>query len=125
MNFLNEDINEDSDNDSENNNNNYNNNCKYFKLKIVLPKIKFKIDNLKIKINKLLDKQIIANLLQNKFKKWTKLIFFDLFSTKRFKIIMNNIMLNMYYKINKKKINLNHKSKRLHKNYEFFLSIIG
>ena len=102
--FLNEEKKE-NNNNSENSNNNY----KCYKLKIVLPKIKFKVDNLKLKINKLLNKQIIANLLENKFKNWKKLIFFDLFSTKRFKLMMNIIMLNMHYKITLKKINLNQK----------------
>ena len=118
--FLNEEQKENNDNNSENNDN-----YKCFKLKIVLPKIKFNVDNLKIKINKLLNKQIIAYLLQNKFKNWKKFIFFDLFSTKKFKIIMNIIMSNMYYKINLKKINLSHKYKRLNKDYEFFLTIFG
>ena len=40
-------------------NNNFNNIYKCFKLKIVLPKIKFSIDNLKIKISKFLNKHII------------------------------------------------------------------
>ena len=118
--FLNEEQKENNDNNSENNDN-----YKCFKLKIVLPKIKFNVDNLKIKINKLLNKQIIAYLLQNKFKNWKKFIFFDLFGTKKFKIIMNIIMSNMYYKINLKKINLSHKYKRLNKDYEFFLTIFG
>ena len=118
MDFINEEKKENSDNNLENSNNNY----KCFKLKIVLPKIKFKVDNLKIKINKLLNKQIIANLLRNKFKKWKKFIFFDLFGTKRFKLMMNLIMLNMYYKISLKKINLNPKYNRLNKDYEFFLT---
>ena len=59
-----EEIKENSENNLENNNN-----YKCFKLKIILPKIKFNVDNLKIKINKLLQKQIIANILKNKFKK--------------------------------------------------------
>ena len=118
--FLNEEKKE-NNNNSENSNNNY----KCYKLKIVLPKIKFKVDNLKLKINKLLNKQIIANLLENKFKNWKKLIFFDLFSTKRFKLMMNIIMLNMHYKITLKKINLNQKYNRLNKDYEFFLTKIG
>ena len=111
---------ENTDNNLENNNN-----YKYFKLKLVLPKIKFNVDNLKIKLTNLLNKHIIANLLQDKFKKWKKFIFFDLFSTKRFKIIMKIIMLNMHYKINLKKINLNPKYERLNKDYEFFLTEMG
>ena len=44
-----EEIKENSENNLENNNN-----YKCFKLKIILPKIQFNVDNLKIKINKLL-----------------------------------------------------------------------
>ena len=105
-------------------NNNFNNNYKCFKLKIVLPKIKFSIDNLKIKISKFLNKHIIAYLLKNKFKKWENYIFFDLFSTKKFKIIINLIMLNKYYQIPLKKIKLNKIYKVQNKYYEFFLTQI-
>ena len=105
--------------EEEENNNNIksefnNNNYKCFKLKIVLPKIKFYVDNLDIKINKLLSKYIIANILQNNFKKWEKFIFFDLFSTKRFRIIINLIMMNKHYKISLKKINID-KNYQVHK----------
>jgi len=122
--FLNEEKKENKEN-NDNNSENSNNKYKCFKLKIVLPKIKFKVDNLKIKINKLLNKQIIANLLGNKFKKWKKFIFFDLFGTKRFKLMMNIIMQNMHYKITIKKINLNSKCNRLNTDYEFFLTKMG
>ena len=105
--------------------NNFSNNYRCYKLKIVLPKIKFYIDNLNIKINKFLNKHIIANLLQNKFNKWEKYIFFDLFSTKRFKIITNLIMLNKYYEIPLKKIKLNRNYKIKNKDYEFFMTQIG
>ena len=100
------------------------NNYRCFKLKIVLPKIKFVVDNLNIKINKLLNKHIISNLLKNKFKKWELYIFFDLFTTKRFKIITNLIMLNKYYEIGLKKIKLNKNYKVQNKDYEFFLTHI-
>ena len=105
-------------------NNNFNNNYKCFNLKIVLPKIKFSIGNLKIKISKFLNKHIIAYLLKNKFKKWENYIFFDLFSTKKFKIIINLIMLNKYYQIPLKKIKLNKIYKVQNKYYEFFLTQI-
>ena len=104
---------------------NFQNNYRCYKLKIVLPKIKFYVDNLNIKINKFLNKHIIANLLQNKFNKWEKYIFFDLFSTKRFKIITNLIMLNKYYEIPLKKIKLNRNYKIKNKDYEFFMTQIG
>ena len=66
---------DDGKSDDKNLNNNFNNNYKCFKLKIVLPRIKFNIDNLNIKINKFLTKIIIAYLLRNKFKKWENYIF--------------------------------------------------
>ena len=105
--------------------NNFNDNYRCYKLKIVLPKIKFCVDNLNIKITKFLNKHMIANILQNKFNKWEKYIFFDLFSTKRFKIITNLIMMNKYYQIPLKKIRLNKNYKIKNKDYEFFMSQIG
>jgi ABC-type transport system involved in multi-copper enzyme maturation permease subunit len=80
---------------------------------------------LDIKIIKFLNKYIIANLLQNRFKNWEKFAFFDLFSTKRFRIVTNLIMLNKYYKIGLKKIKLNKNYKIQPKDYEFFLTQIG
>ena len=115
-----------NEDDEENTNikSNSRNNYRCFKLKIVLPKIKFVVDNLNIKINKFLNKHIISNLLKNKFKKWELYIFFDLFTTKRFKIITNLIMLNKYYEIGLKKIKLNKNYKVQNKDYEFFLTHI-
>ena len=115
-----------NEDDEENTNikSNSRNNYRCFKLKIVLPKIIFVVDNLNIKINKFLNKHIIANLLKNKFKKWELYIFFDLFTTKRFKIITNLIMLNKYYEIGLKKIKLNKNYKVQNKDYEFFLTHI-
>ena len=120
---LNED--DEEENIDNNLNNNFINNYRCYKLKIVLPKIKFVVNNLNIKINKLLNKHIIANLLRNKFNKWEKFIFFDLFSSKRFRIITNLIMMNKYYKIPSKKIKLNKNYKVHNKDYEFFLTQIG
>ena len=103
-----------------------NDNYQCFKVKIVLPKIKFSVENLKIKIIKFLNKHMIANLLLNKFKNWQKFIFFDLFTIKRFKIITNLIMLNKHHKIKEKKIYLNKRNNNIqNKVYEFFLSQIG
>ena len=109
-------------NEEEEESNNY---YRCFKLKIVLPKIKFSFDNLNIKINKLINKHIIAYLLNNKFKQWKKFIFFDLFSSKRFRIITNLIMLNKYNEISIKKIELNTNYKIKSKEYEFFITQIG
>ena len=96
-----------------------------FKLKIVLPKIKFYIENLNIKIIKYLNKQMTSKLLLNKFRNWQKFIFFDLFSTKKFKIISNLVMLNKHNKIPTNKIYLNKKHKIQNKSLEFFITQIG
>ena len=111
--------------EQDENNNENKNNYTCFKLKIVLPKIKFYIDNLNIKIIKYLNKQMTAKLLLNKFYNWQKFIFFDLFSTKKFKIISNLIMLNKHNKIPTNKIYLNKKHKIQNKIYEFFITQIG
>lgn len=113
------------DNSSDENEKDNNNSYRCFKLKIILPKIKLNVDNLSIKISKFLNKQIIAILLNNKFKNWERFIFFDLFSTKKFKAIINLIMLNKYYKLPSKKINLNPIYNIHNKDYEFFLTQIG
>ena len=108
--------------EQDENNNTNNNNYICFKMKIVLPKIKFYIENLNIKMIKYLNKQMTAKLLENKFRNWQKFIFFDLFSTKKFKIISNLIMLNKHNKIQTNKIYLNKKHKIKNKIYEFFIT---
>lgn len=102
-----------------------NNNYKCFKLKITLPKIKFSIENLNIKIIRYLNKHMIAKLLKNKFKNWEKFIFFDLFSLKKFKLLNNLIFLNKPDKFQNQKIHLNKVFNIHNKNYEFFLTQIG
>ena len=116
---------QDEENNSDKKNKNFNSNYLCFKFKIVLPKIKFYVENINMKIVKYLNKQMTAKLLQNKFKNWQKFIFFDLFSTKKFKIISNLIMLNRHNKIPEKKIYLFKKHKIQHKIYEFYLTQIG
>ena len=105
--------------------NKLNDNYQCFKLKIVLPKIKFGINNISTKIVKLLNKHMIANLLEKNYQKWEKFVFFDLFSTKKFKILLNLIQLNKYNKISKKNILLYNKHNIQNKDYEFFLTQIG
>jgi hypothetical protein len=94
---------ENSANKNAINKNSIKNNYQCFKLKIVLPKIKFHIENLNMTIIKYLNKQMTAKLLKNKFNKWPKFIFFDLFGTKKFKLLLNLIMLNKHNKIQEKK----------------------
>ena len=122
-NLQSEELEEDIINKSDQNK--LNNNYQCFKLKIVLPKIKFRVNNIKTKIVKLLNKHMIANLLEKKYQKWEKFIFFDLFSTKKFKILLNLIQLNKYNKISKKNISLYNKHNIQNKDYEFFLTQIG
>ena len=115
----------DEDNVNKNIKSNFTKNYQCYKLKIILPKIKFSIENLSIKIIKYLNKHMIAILLQNKFKNWHKYILCDLFSTKRFKLITNLIMLNKQYRIHEKKIRLYKEHKIQNKVYDFFLTQIG
>lgn len=94
---------------------------KCYKLKISLPKIRFNAHTYQISIVKVLNKNIFALLLQNKFKDWEKFILFDLFSYKKFKIAINDIMLNKIHLMRNNKINLDNKfdtSKEL----EFFIT---
>ena len=116
---------QDEENNSDKKNKNFINNYLCFKFKIVLPKIKFCVENINMKIIKYLNKQMTAKLLHNKFKDYQKFIFFDLFNTKKFKIISNLIMLNRHNKIPEKKIYLFKKHKIQHKTYEFYLTQIG
>ena len=100
-------------------------NYKCYKLKIILPKIKFRIENYKIKINKHLNKHILANIISNNFSKWEKFILFDLFCNKKFKVITNLIMLNREQFIKEKKIYLNkdpNKNLIKNKRLEFYIS---
>ena len=123
---LNNEQNEENNSDKNAvNKNNIKNNYQCFKLKIVLPKIKFHIENLNMTIIKYLNKQMTAKLLLNKFNKWQKFIFFDLFGTKKFKLLLNLIMLNKHNKIQEKKIYLNKKLKIQNKTYEFYITQIG
>ena len=111
----------------ENNNNNISKdteNYKCYKLKITLPKIKFIIENYNIKIIKHLNKHIIANLIAKNFKDWNKFILFDLFSNKKFKDIINLVMLNKHKSIATNKIMLS-KEYPNNKKLEFYLSQIG
>ena len=101
-------------------------NC--YKLKINLPKIKFYIDEYKIKIIKHLNKHIVANLIKNNFSNWEKFILFDLFCNKRFKRITNLIMVNKQNSIKSNKIFLNkdpNKDPIHNKKYEFYLTESG
>ena len=112
-------------NNLDNNNNNY----KCYKLKIILPKIKFIVDNYNIKIIRHLNKHIIANLIFKDFDNWEKFILFDLFSNRKFKNITNLIMINKQNMIKTNKIILNKDpakySTNNRKKLSFYLSEAG
>ena len=126
--------------DSEDNKNNMNEKENVvYKMKISFPKIVFEEKNNNIKIINHLNKNIIIRILKMNFVDWEKLILFDLFSNKKFRYLINNI-LNGSTKYYNKKIKLYEKMpyditykilnntniknmlNNSNKNYEFFIS---
>ena len=113
-----------------------------YKMKIVFPKVIFEEKNNKIKVKNHLNKNILIRILKMNFEDWEKLVLFDLFSNKKFRYLINNILIgrkkfidktlklyenrafdgiNTMFTIptmNKTFTNFN----KLNKNYEFFLS---
>ena len=119
------------DTDINNSNNNDNNNkTMIFDLKIELPKIKFKIIDYEITIKNNLKKSLIIQLIKTNFVKWEETILFELFFIKKFRYIINSILIhnNKFYKqkislisnndYKNKVINLNH-------NFEFYITEIN
>ena len=109
--------------------NNNNKNIVY-KLKIILPMIKFQIFNRNITIKKYLNKNLLINLLKNDFEKWEEIVLCELFMNKKFRNIMNSTIksnrhIDSYSSMTKKifidkvenKENILIKSK-----YEFFIT---
>ena len=124
----------DNDNDKNNNDNKGKSsiNALIFDLKIEFPKIKFKIINYGITIKNNLKKSLVIQLMKAKFYKWEEIILYDLFFIKKFRYIINSILIGhkKYYKQkisllqnysgenNKISINLNH-------NFEFYITEIN
>ena len=102
-----------------------------YKLKISFPKIIFEIKENKVKIINRFNKNIFLQILKKNFINWEKLILFDLFSNKKFRYIINSILIGVdKYKNCKIKI-FEHSAKREsndnninNNNYEFFMSEI-
>ena len=101
-----------------------------YKLKISFPKIVFEIKENKVKIINRFNKNIFLQILKKNFIDWEKLILFDLFSNKKFRYIVNSILIGVdKYKNCKIKI-FEHSAKKLsndnniNNNYEFFMSEI-
>ena len=64
-----------------------------YKLKISFPKVIFEKKSDKIKIVHKLNKNVLLQVLKKNFLNWEKLILFDLFSIKKFRYIINNILI--------------------------------
>ena len=112
-------------------------------MKIIFPKVIFEEKNNKIKVINHLNKNILIQVLKQCFVDWEKLVLFDLFSNKRFRLLINKILVgrNKYFE---KKIKLhenktyiiintiynnsidnksfNNNFSKPNKNYEFFIT---
>ena len=103
---------------------------KIYKMKIYLPSIKFSCKDIKITITKIINKNLIVQLIKKNFVNWNKYILFDLFILKKFRLIIRNILSHKYSIYSNKKINLeesyiNNKNFINEKNYEFFITNIN
>ena len=64
-----------------------------YKMKIVFPKVIFEEKHNAIKVINHLNKNIIIRILKMCFVDWEKLVLFDLFSHKKFRYLINNILI--------------------------------
>lgn len=64
-----------------------------YKMKISFPKVLFEKKSDKIKIIHRMNKSVIIQILKNNFMNWENLVLFDLFSNKKFRFIINNILI--------------------------------
>ena len=106
-----------------------NNNNIIYKVKIILPMIKFNLITKKVVIKKLIHKNIITKLLKNGLKKWEEKILCELFFNKKFRYIINGIFSKNYQSkhfYNKRKIYLDkidYNNNILNRSkYEFFIT---
>ena len=119
-----------------------NNESIIYKMKIVFPKVIFEEKNNKIKVINHLSKNILVRVLKMNFIDWEKIVLFDLFSNKKFRYLINNILiggkkysdttLKLYEKFRfsgiEKMRNTSNMNKTFNnfnkstKNYEFFIS---
>jgi hypothetical protein len=98
-----------------------------YELKIVLPKIKFKILKYETIIKNNLKKNLMIQLMKTNFLKWEELIMLELFFIKKFRIIINSILNNNKYCKQKISLISNHDFKNKNylnknKNLEFYIS---
>ena len=101
---------------------------KIYKMIIHFPIIKFNFNEKKIKLRKLINKNLIIELFKKKFNNWNKYILFDLFILKKFRIIINNILSHRFDAYKNKKIHLEqnyrNNSKNENKN-DFFITFVN
>ena len=120
------------DNDDKTIKFNYDKNIIY-KLKIILPMIKFQIINRNIYIKKYLNKNLLINILKNNFEKWEEKVLCELFMNKKFRNIMNSTISSnsgdsyeYNYSLATRKIfidKVENKEKLINKSkYEFFIT---
>ena len=100
-----------------------------YKVKIILPIIKFQIINRKTKIKKYLNKNLLINLIKNNFENWEEKVLCELFMNKKVRNIMNSLGSNKQtfnFSFITKKIFIDkeeNKENILNKTkYEFFIS---
>ena len=61
-----------------------------YKVKMIMPIIKFQIINRRVKIKKYLNKNLLIKLLKNDFSKWEENVLCELFLNKQFRNIINS-----------------------------------
>ena len=100
-----------------------------YKVKIILPIIKFHIINRKAKIKKYLNKNLLINLIKNNFESWEEKVLCELFMNKKVRNIMNSLASNkqtLNFSFMTKKIFIDkeeNKENILNKTkYEFFIT---
>ena len=101
-----------------------------YKFKISFPKVKFKIKEDNVKIINQLNKNVLLQVLNKNFIDWEKLVLFDLFSNKKFRYIINSILIGSNKYQNRKLKLFEHSANKecnendINNNYEFFMSEI-
>ena len=104
---------------------------KIFKMNIIFPKIKYNIKEYKIKIRKYINKELMIQLLKKQFNNWNKYILFCLFIIKKFRLLMNNVLLHKCDLYENKKIYLDDDINNIKENkksnpsniiYDFFIT---
>ena len=81
-------------------------------VKIVFPRIKFIVTNINLKFVKSMNKYLLINIIKNNFLQWDKYLLYELFMTKKFRKMIDELIF-----IGEKKTNIT-----TFKNRKFYLS---